>query len=124
MGSRHSLDQRTLHKLVQRKTGLLEKIATCITSRLHSRLHTWQEKLRHKAENTHLQVTRGLQLRLLATDLTSIKPRPPPSQLKRLQTLLCLSQDPLFLKMKIIWEGSQPRKGMKDCTSQVSWRRL
>ena len=45
-------------------------------------------------------------------------------QLKRLQTLLCLSQDPLFLKMKIIWEGSQPRKGMKDCTFQASWRRL
>ena len=32
--------------------------------------------------------------------------------------------EPLFLKMKIIWEGSQPRKGMKDCTSQASWRRL
>ena len=28
------------------------------------------------------------------------------------------------LKTKIIWEGSQPRKGMKDCTSQASWKRL
>ena len=34
-GSRHNLDQRTLHKLVQRKTGPLEKIATCINGRLH-----------------------------------------------------------------------------------------
>ena len=40
-GSRHSLDQRTLHKLVQRKTG------PCT-------LHNWQEELRHKAENTCL----------------------------------------------------------------------
>ena len=31
---------------------------------------------------------------------------------------------PLFLKMKTIQEGSQPRKGMKDCSSQASWRRL
>ena len=52
------------------------------------------------------------------------KPQPlqPPS--KRHQTLLCLSHDPLFLKMKTIWEGSQPRKGMKDCSSQASWKRL
>ena len=35
-----------------------------------------------------------------------------------------LSWDPLFLRTTIIWEGSQPRKGMKDCTSQASWRRL
>ena len=52
------------------------------------------------------------------------KPRPSQLQSKRLQTLLCLSWDALFLKTKIIWEGSQPRKGMKDCTSQASWRRL
>ena len=43
---------------------------------------------------------------------------------KRHQTLLCLSWDPLFLKMKTVWEGSQPRKGMKDCSSRASWRRL
>ena len=35
-----------------------------------------------------------------------------------------LSWDPLFLRMKIIWEGSQPRKGMKDCASQASSRRF
>ena len=52
------------------------------------------------------------------------KPRPLWPQSKRLQNLLGLSQDPLFLKTKIIWEGSQPRKGMRDCTSQASWRRL
>ena len=28
------------------------------------------------------------------------------------------------LKMMIIWKGSQPRKGMKDCSSQTSWMRL
>ena len=33
-------------------------------------------------------------------------------------------QGPLFPKMMIIWEGSQSRKRMKDCTSQASWRRL
>ena len=52
------------------------------------------------------------------------KPQPLWPQLKRLQNLLGLSWDPLFLRMKIIWEGSQPRKGMKDCISQASWRRL
>ena len=39
--SRHSLDQRTLHKLVQRKTGLCT-------------LHNWQEELGLKAEKTCL----------------------------------------------------------------------
>ena len=38
--------------------------------------------------------------------------------------LLCLSRDLPFLKTMIIWKGSQPRKRMKDCTSQASWRRL
>ena len=45
-------------------------------------------------------------------------------QSKGHQTLLCLSRDPLFLKMMIVWKGSQPRKRMKDCTSQASWKRL
>ena len=69
-------------------------------------------------------VTRGLQLRLLAINLTSIKPQPLWHPSKRHQTLICLSWDPLFLKTKTIWEGSQPRKGTKDCSSQASWRRL
>ena len=56
--------------------------------------------------------------------LTSTKPPPSLPQLKGHQTLLLLSRNPIFLKMKIIWEGSQCRKGMKDCTSQASWRRL
>ena len=47
-GSRHSLDQRTLHKLVQRKTGPLKTIVACVNSHLHN----WQEELGHKAENT------------------------------------------------------------------------
>ena len=45
-------------------------------------------------------------------------------QLKGHQTLLCLSRNPLFLKTMIIWKWSQPRKRIKDCTSQASWRRL
>ena len=45
-------------------------------------------------------------------------------QSKGQQTLFWLSWNPLSLKMMIIWEGSQPRKGMKDCTSQAFWRRL
>ena len=69
-------------------------------------------------------VIRGLRLRLLAINLASTKPPPSPPQSKGHQTLLCLSWNPLFLKMMIIWEGSQPRKRMKDCTSQASWRRL
>ena len=69
-------------------------------------------------------VTRGLLLRLLAINLASTKPLPSPPQMKSQLTLLCLSRDLLFLKMMIIWEGSQPRKRMKDCTSQASWRRL
>ena len=69
-------------------------------------------------------VIRGLWLRLLAINLASIKPWLSRPQLKRPQTLLGLSWDPLFLRVKIIWEGSQPRKGMKDCTSQASWRKL
>ena len=69
-------------------------------------------------------VIRGLWPRLLATNLTSIKPLPLLHLLKRHQTLLCLSQDPLFLKMKTIWKGSQPRRGMKDCSSAASWKRL
>ena len=40
----------------------------------------------------------------------------PHSGQQRHQTLLCLSQDPLFLKMRTICEGSQPKKGMKDCS--------
>ena len=59
-------------------------------------------------------VSKGLWLRLLAINLASIKPQPLQPQSKRLQTLLCLSWDPLFLRMKIIWKGSQSRKGMKD----------
>ena len=43
-------------------------------------------------------VTRGLQLRLLAINLTSIKPQPSWPWSKRHQTLLCLSRDPLFPK--------------------------
>ena len=69
-------------------------------------------------------VTRGLRLRLLATNLTSTKPPPSPHHWKSHQTLLCLSRGPLFQKMMIIWEGSKSRKRMKDCTSQASWRRL
>ena len=69
-------------------------------------------------------VIRGLWPRLLATNLTSIKPLPSPHLLKRHQTLLCLSQDPLFLRTKTIWKGSQPRRGMKDCSSAASWKRL
>ena len=69
-------------------------------------------------------VIRGLRPSLLAINLASIKPRPSRHPSKRHQTLLCLSWDPLFLKTKTIWEGSQPRKGMKDCSSQASWRRL
>ena len=38
--------------------------------------------------------------------------------------LLLLSRNPLFLKRMITWKWSQPRKGMRDCTSQASWRRL
>ena len=69
-------------------------------------------------------VIRGLWLKLLAIILTSTKPWLLLPQLKGHQTLLCLSRDPLFLKMMIIWKGSQSRKRMKDCTSQASWRRL
>ena len=69
-------------------------------------------------------VSKGLWLQLLAINLASTKPLPSLPRWKSPQTLLCLSWDPLFLKTKIIWEGSQPRKGMKDCTSQASWRRL
>ena len=84
------------------------------------------------ARNKHLRgkvpalmlVIKGLRLQHLAINLTSTKPLPLPPQLKGLQTLFWLSWNPLFLKMMIIWEGSQPRKGMKDCTSQASWRRL
>ena len=35
-----------------------------------------------------------------------------------------LSHDPLSLKTETIWEGSQPRKGMKHCSSRASWRKL
>ena len=45
------------------------------------------------------------------------KPRPLQPPLKKHQTLLCQSWDPLFLKMKTMWEGRQPRKGRKDCSS-------
>ena len=69
-------------------------------------------------------VIRERQLRLLAINLTSTKPLPSPPQLKGHQTLLCLSRNPLFLKTMIIWKWNQPRKRMKDCTSQASWRRL
>ena len=65
-----------------------------------------------------------LQLRCPVIDLTFTKPWPSQPLWKRHQTLLCPSWDPLFLKTKTIWEGSQPRKGMKDCSSQDSWRRL
>ena len=69
-------------------------------------------------------VIRGLQLRLLAINLASTKPQPSPPQSKGHQTLPCLSRNPLFLKMMITWKWSQPRKRMKDCTSQASWKRL
>ena len=69
-------------------------------------------------------VTRGLQLRLLAINLAFTKPPPSLPQWKSPQTLLCPSRDPLFPKMMIIRKGSQPRKRMKDCTSQASWKRL
>ena len=69
-------------------------------------------------------VIRGLRLRLLAINLASTKPPPLLPQLKGQQTLLCLSRNPLFLKTMIIWKWSQPRKRMKDCKSQASWRRL
>ena len=68
----------------------------------------------------HTLVIRGLRLRLLAINLASTKLLPSPPQLKGHQTLLCLSRNPLFLKMMIIWKWSQPRKRMKDCTSQAS----
>ena len=45
-------------------------------------------------------VIRGLWLRLLVINLTS--------SLSQRVTLLCLSRDPLHLKMMIIWKGSQP----------------
>ena len=69
-------------------------------------------------------VIRGLRHRLLAINLAFTKPLSLPPQLKGHQTLLCLSRNPLFLKVVIIWKWSQPRKRMKDCTSQASWRRL
>ena len=79
----------------------------------------------HKGKSASLTlVIRGLWLRLLAINLASTKPLPSPPQLKGHQTLLCLSRNPLFLKMMIIWKWSQPRKRMKDCTSQASWRRF
>ena len=69
-------------------------------------------------------VIRGLRPRLLAINLTSIKPRPSQHPSKRHQTLLHPSQDPFFLKTKTIQKWSQPRRGMKDCSSQASWKRL
>ena len=69
-------------------------------------------------------VTRGLQLRLLATNPASIKLLPLPHQLRRPQILLLQSQDLLFLKMKIIRKWSRPGKTMRDCSSPASWRRL
>ena len=48
-------------------------------------------------------VIQELQLRLLAINLASTKPLPSPPQSKGHQTLLCLSRNPLILKMMIIW---------------------
>ena len=62
--------------------------------------------------------------RLLAISLVSIKPQPSPLQLKMHQTLLYLSRNPLFMRIMITQEWSQIRKGMKDFTSQASWKRL
>ena len=69
-------------------------------------------------------VIRGLWLRLLAINLTFTKPLPLPHQSKGHQTLFCLNRNPLFQRTMIIQKWSQPRKRMKDCTSQASWRRL
>ena len=79
--------------------------------------------LEGKSASPHIGHQRAV-VRLLAINLASTKPQPSLPQLKGHQTLLCLSREPLFLKMTIIGKGSQPRKRMKECTSQASWRRL
>ena len=68
--------------------------------------------------------TRGLWLRLPATNPASIKPLPSWPQLKRPWIPLLQSQDLLFLKTRTIQKWSRPGKMMRDCLSPVSWRRL
>ena len=111
---------------------LVSKIARHGQLTLHQMYEVVKRYETYIARNKHLEgkstsltlVIRGLWPRHLAINLASIKPLPLPPQLKSHQTLLWLSWNPLFLKTMIIWRRSQPRKRMRDCASQASWRRL
>ena len=120
--------------------GVREEIQHVLDSKItrHGRLtpHQMYEAVKkyetYVACNKHLKgksaspslITRGLWLRLLATNLTFIKPLPSLPQVRRPQILLLQSQDLLFQKTKTTQKWSRPWKMMRDCSSPVSWRRL